>query len=189
MMKLPNPFNPSLKRKEILLLRPLDFRGETLPVGTETDKGLYCKKINGVSKLFFKFGPAWTFPHMIRFLGVEGTPITAHPTIEGIKIKVSDFLKEVWPPGTYEKMPEELRNPIETDYGVICGLKATMPDENLDLGSLDVDALLRESDAAQMKDFGESTPKKNFVKDNLPILVFGFLCFIAGAFANLKKWI
>ncbi|OGN91079.1 MAG: hypothetical protein A2Z70_00745 [Chloroflexi bacterium RBG_13_48_17] len=182
------PFAPSLKKKEVLLLRPLDYRGETLPVENETDRGVYCRKIKGVNRLFFKFGPAWTFPNVIRFLGVEGTPITAHPTIEGVKIPIKDFLLEVWPKGAYDAMPDTLKNPIETDIGVICGIKATMPDENMDLESLNADALLKEADAAQMKEFGKSTPKKDWKRDMTTFLIPAALGFFAGIVVQLKGW-
>ena len=188
------PFAPSLKKKEVLLLRPLDYRGETLPVDNETDRGVYCRKIKGVSRLFFKFGPAWTFPNVIRFLGVEGTPITAHPTIEGLKIPLEDFLREVWKKDEkdneyyYDKLPDHLRLPLETDIGVICGLKATMPDESMDLKSLNADALLKESDAAQMKEFGKSTPKKDWKRDMTTFIIPAALGFFAGIVVQLKGW-
>ena len=179
------------KKKEVLLLRPLDFRGEVLRVERETDNGLHCSKYEGVKHMFFKFGPAWTFSDTIRFLGVEGTPLTAHPTLDGLKIPISDFLREVWPENTYEKLPNELRNPIESDYGIICGIKAIMPDETLDedIKSIKADSILLEQDIMQMENFGKSTPKKTILsRDTLMSIIIGILCFIAGAYSNLKGW-
>lgn len=183
------PFlGPPRKRKEVLLLRPLDFRGEVHKVERETDHGIHCVKSHGVKPFFFKWGPAWTFPTLIRFIGVEGTPMTAHPTLEGMKIKVSDFLKEVWPPDTYEKLPDDLRNPIETDYGFICGIKATMPDEGMDLAGLQADAVLTESDIYHMENFGKHRPKKEVLRDIVNMLIPIALGFFAGIVAQSKGW-
>jgi len=183
------PFSgPPRKRKEVLLLRPLDFRGEVHKVERETEHGIHCVNSGGVKPFFFKWGPAWTFPNLIRFIGVEGTPMTAHPTLEGMKIKISDFLKEVWPPGSYEKLPDKLRNPIETDYGFICGIKATMPDETMDFTGLQADAVLTESDIYHMENFGKYRPKKEILKDLIPTLILIVLSFFTGMLAQMKGW-
>lgn len=182
------------KRKTVKLLRPLDYRGEDYPVKLESEKGFHCKASGGVEKLFIKWGPAWTFPNEIVAFGVEGTPLIAHPTLEGVKIPVKDWLRETWGKDEmgdfyYDKLPDDLRNPVETDMGIICGIKATMPDEDMDLSSIEIDSILRESDAAQMREFGKSTPKKNALKDNLTMIIAMALSFFVGMLAEMKGWI
>ena len=180
---------PRRVKKTVKLLRPLDYRGENFPVKMESEKGFHCKAVGGVEKLFIKWGPVWTFPGGIEAFGVEGTPLTAHPTLEGVKIPVSDFLKEIWTEEVYDNLPDKLRNPIEGDVGIICGIKATLPGEDMVLSGLEINSILRESDAAQMREFGKSTPKKNVLKDNLVTLIAMALSFFVGMLAEMKGWI
>lgn len=183
-------------RKTVKLLRPLDYRGEDFPVKLETEKGFHCKVAGGVEKLFIKWGPSWTFPNEIVAFGVEGTPLTAHPTLENVKIPISDWLREAWgkhEDGSgdyiYDRLTDRMRNIVETDMGIICGIKATMPDENMDISSLEIDSILREADAAQMREFGKSTPKKNALRDNLTMIIAMALSFFVGMLAEMKGWI
>lgn len=190
---LRNLFSPRTKKKEVLLLKPLDYRGEILPVDSESDRGVYTHKIKGVNRTFFKFGPAWTFPNVIRFLGVEGTPLTGHPTIEGFKITVRDFLKEVWGKDEdgndfYDKLPDNLRTPIESEYGIICGLKTVMPDERMDLTEINANSVLNESNIAMMRDYAKSTPKKNTVRDTINFLLPVLFGFFLGIVVQMKGW-
>jgi len=187
---------PRRTRKTVKLLRPLDFRGENFPVKLESEKGFHCKASGGVEKLFIKWGPSWTFPEGIEAFGVEGTPLIAHPTLENMKIPVSDWLREAWglhKDGSgdfiYDRLTDRMKNIVETDMGIICGIKATMPDESMDLSSLEIDSILRESDAAQMREFGKSTPKRNALKDNLTTIIAMALSFFVGMLAEMKGWI
>jgi len=183
--------SPKQRKKTVKLLRPLDFRGENFPVKRdgETDKGFHCKQKGGLEKLFIKWGPSWSFPDGIEAFGVEGTPLTAHPTLEGVKIPVSDFLKEIWTEDVYNNLPDKLRIPVESDIGIICGIKATMPGEDMDLSQIETSSILRESHAANIKNYGLSTPKKNALRDNLMTLIIGGLCFFFGMLAQMKGWI
>ena len=184
-----NLFGPKRVKKTVKLLRPLDYRGEDFKVSLETTVGFHCKQKGGADKLFIKWGPAWTFPNEIIAFGVEGTPLTAHPTLEGVKIPVNEFLKAVWPEGIYDNLPDHLRNPVETDMGIICGIKATMPGESMDLSQIDTASILRESHAIQIKEYGKSTPKKNALRDNLVTIVAMVLSFFVGMLAQMKGWI
>ena len=182
---------PRRMKKTVKLLRPLGFRGENfrVPPDGETAKGFHCKSPSGKGeKLFIKWGPSWTFPDGIEAFGVEGTPLTAHPTLEGIKIPVSDFLQETWGKDVYDNLPDKLRTPIETDMAVICGIKATMPGEDMDLSQIETSSILRESHAANIKNYGLSTPKKNALTDNLITIVAMALSFFVGMLAQMKGW-
>ena len=181
--------SPKQRKKTVKLLRPLDYRGENFKVNTETDKGFHTKGPGGIEKLFIKWGPSWNFPDGIEAFGVEGTPLTAHPTLEGVKIPVSDFLKLAWTDEVYDNLPDKLKFPVESDLGIICGIKATMPGEDMDLSQIDTSSILRESHAANIKNYGLSTPKKNALKDNIITLVAMALSFFVGMLAQMKEWI
>jgi len=180
--------NPT-KKKIVAQLRPLDFRGEEHNVKTETDRAIHCKTKDGKDKMFFKWGPAWTFPNKILFLGVDGTPLTASPSVKGLKIPIKDFLTEVWPKGTYEKLKPELKTPIEGEIGVICAIDAAMPDAALGLDKLEITSIMKESYTVQLKEFGKQVLKKDMVRENLITIIAMALSFFCGAFASMKGWI
>ena len=195
---------PRRMKKTVKLLRPLGFRGENfrVPPDGETEKGFHCKTPSGKGeKLFIKWGPTWNFPDGIEAYGVEGTPLTAHPTLEGVKIPVSEYLREAWgkekiilDDGSeiedyiYDRLPDKLRTHTE-NMGVICGIKATMPGEDMDLSQIETSSILRESHAANIKNYGLSTPKKNSLTDNLITIVAMALSFFVGMLAQMKGWI
>jgi len=185
---------PRRMKKTVKLLRPLDYRGETFKVKLESENGYHCQASEGTEKLFIKWGPSWTFPGEIVAFGVEGTPLTAHPTLDNLEIPVSDFLREVWGKHedgdyVYDHFDVEMRNKVESDIGIICGIKATMPDKNIDVSSIDIDNILREADAAQMREFGKYKPKKNALTENMITLVAMALSFFVGMLAQMKGWI
>jgi len=180
--------NPG-KKKTVAWLRPLDFRGEELAVKSESEKAVYCKTNDGKEKMFFNWGPAWTFANKILFFGVVGIPLTAHPSINGMKIPLKDFLTEVWPKGTYEKLNPTLKTPIESEMGVICAIDATLPDANLGLDKLEITSIMKESYTVQLKEFGKQTQKKDMVRENLITIIAMILSFFVGAFAVTKGWI
>ena len=186
-MKLFNR-NP-VKKKTVAWLRPLDFRGEELAVKSESDKAVYCKTNDGKEKMFFNWGPAWTFANKILFFGVVGTPLTAHPSIKGLRISLKDFLTEVWPTGTYEKLKPELKIPIESEMEVICAIDAAMPDPGIGLDQLEITSIMKESHSVQIKEFGKMTQKKDMVRENLVTIIAMILSFFVGAFASMKGWL
>jgi len=186
-MKLFNR-NPT-KKKTVAWLRPLDFRGEELAVKSESDKAVYCKTNDGKEKIFFNWGPAWTFANKILFFGVVGTPLTAHPSITGLRIPLKDFLTEVWPKGTYKSLRPALKIPIESEMGVICAIDAAMPDPGLGLDKLEISSIMKESHSVQIKEFGKQVQKKDMVRENLITIIAMILSFFVGAFAVTKGWL
>lgn len=105
---------------EVLLLRPRDKRGLTVPVVLESDIGLTCKKTGGIVRRFIKAGCSWTFASktkvVTRFLGLEGTAYSA--IVRGqkqIKLSLEQVLRLAWDDDFYERLPPERKKPIEKD--------------------------------------------------------------------------
>lgn len=169
----------SLKR-EVMLLRPNDGRFATLPIIKETDEGLYCKKMDGISYRFYKTGPGWT-ERIVRFLGVEGTPLISYIKAGDIKITttVSEFLRFKWGEGPYDKLPPALKKPLEEGTGLIVNVNPIIPDKGFGLDRVMADAILSESDRANLDEFGKGTPKKEGFKQ----LTMDVTKILLGAFA------
>jgi len=165
-------------KKSVLLLRPNGFRYTTLPVQRETDEGLYCRRVGGISYRFFKTGPGWTEKE-VKFLGVEGTPLISWIK-EGTSIKTSipEFLKFVWSEKVYNKLTEALKKPLEEGIGVIVTVDPIIPDKKFGLDQVMSDAILAESDRANLEEFGKGTPKKETMKE----LVMNIFQILLGAF-------
>lgn len=168
------------QRKEVMLLRPNDGRFATLPVDRETDEGLYCRKVGGVQHRFYKTGPGWT-GNLVRFLGVEGTPLISYikEGTKKIETPVSEFLKFVWGEGPYKKLPNALKKPLEEGIGLIVTVDPIIPDKKYHLDQVMADAILTESDIANLDEFGKGTPKKEAMKE----LVANAIQILLGAFA------
>jgi hypothetical protein len=106
---------PAGGRKEVVLLRP-GVRGLIVPVTKETAKSLECKKTEGVTRKFYKFGRGWVFPKDTKFLAVDGNAYTKIiDTPESVKISVPDYLRFLWGDIAYdsERFPKVLRDAIE----------------------------------------------------------------------------
>jgi hypothetical protein len=104
---------PAGGRKEVVLLRP-GFRGLIVPVTKETAKSLECKKTEGVTRKFYKFGRGWVFPKDTKFLAVDGNAYTKIiNTPESLQISIPDYLRFTWGDAAYEKTPKSLREPLE----------------------------------------------------------------------------
>jgi len=151
-------------KREVMLLRTNDNRYTTLPVTRETDEGLYCKKVDGVEYRFYKTGPGWT-ERMVRFLGVEGTPLISYvKAAENVSTTISKFLRFKWGDGPYDKLPAALRKPLEEGTGIIVNIDPIIPEKGFGLDRVMADAILAESDRANLEEFGKSTPKKEGLK-------------------------
>ena len=170
--------NTGMKR-EVMLLRPNDNRYTTLPVDHETDEGVYCKKVDGIQYRFYKTGPGWT-GSMVRFLGVEGTPLISYiKSKKEVVTTVSEFLRFKWGDGPYDKLPNALKKPLEKGTGIIVNINPLIPDKKYNLDQVMADAILKESDVANLEEFGKGTPKKESMKE----LVANAIQILLGAFA------
>ena len=166
-------------RREVMLLRPNDNRYATLPVDRETDEGVYCKKVDGIQYRFYKTGPGWT-GSMVRFLGVEGTPLISYiKSKKEVVTTVSEFLRFKWGDKAYDKLPNALKKPLEKGTGIIVNIDPIIPDKKYNLDQVMADAILKESDVANLEEFGKGTPKKETMKE----LVANAIQILLGAFA------
>lgn len=166
-------------RREVMLLRPNDGRFTTLPIERETDEGLYCKIRDGIKYVFYKTGPGWT-ERIVRFLAVEGTPLVSWVKAgDDVKTTISEFLKFKWGEKVYNKLSDELRKPLEEGTGVIVTVDPIIPDKSFGLDRVSADAILKESDRANLDEFGKGTPKKEGMKD----FMTDAIKFLTGAFA------
>jgi len=172
-------FRSEALKREVMLLRPNDGRFATLPIEKETDEGLYCKEVDGINYRFYKTGPGWT-EKIVRFLGVEGTPLISYIK-EGNKITttVSEFLRFKWGDAPYDKLPDALKNPIENGTGLIVNIDPIIPDKTFGLDRVMADAVLAESDMANLNEFGKGTPQKEGLKQ----LTMDISKILLGAFA------
>lgn len=138
-------------RKEVLFLRPRDKRGERLDVTRETDRSVLCENSNPVHR-FIKAGPAWVFKDggrtVVRFIGIEGNAFTAFIKDGGpVKMAIDEFLKSIWTPQIYEKLPEKLKKAVENPKVGIIVEPAPIDVETLGLPKLTSDDVNDEGDA------------------------------------------
>lgn len=106
--------------KKVMLLRPRDHRGKSLSIRQETDIGLACKAIKGVTHRFIKIGPSWVFHEggrmITRFFGIEGTAYTALARGDAIvNVSVKEYLEFLWGEKFYKAIPEAQQTKVETD--------------------------------------------------------------------------
>lgn len=167
-------------RREVMLLRPNDNRFTTIPVERETDEGIYGKKVDKIKYRFYKSGPGWT-EKIVRFLAVEGTPLISYikEGTKRIKTTIPEYLKFAWTEGVYNKLTDDLKKPLEEGVGIIVTVSPIIPKEDFGLDRLKADAILKESDVANLGEFGKGTPKKEGLKD----FMTDAIKFLTGAFA------
>ena len=122
--------------KRVELLRPRDSRGQVLRVSQETDLGLMCKKVKGVTHRFIKVGRGWTFSlggkMVTKFFGIEGKAYTGIPRDSGpVEVPVSEYLKWLWGEKFYNVIPEEQRRTVETEaVGIIVAIDPIEEEEH-----------------------------------------------------------
>ena len=174
-------------KKSVLLLRPNGFRKTTLPLDRETDEGLYCKRVGGINYRFYKTGPGWTEKDVI-FLGVEGTPLISYikKGSKRVKTTIEEFLRFKWGDGPYNKLPASLKKPLEEGTGIIVTIDPIIPDKGYGLDQVMADAILRESDIANLDELGKGTPKKEAMKE-LAANIFQILLGAFGMYFLIKQ--
>jgi len=170
-------------KREVMLLRPNDNRFTDLPVERETDEGVYCGKVDGIQYRFYKTGPGWT-GKIVRFLGVEGTPLISYiKSRKSVTTTVEKFLRFKWGDKSYDKLPNALRKPLEKGTGVIVTIDPVIPNKKYKLDQVMADAILKESDIANLEEFGKGTPRKETMRqltaDAFKILLGAFAMYFA----------
>jgi len=169
-------------KKELLLLRPRDRRGEELPIYQETEIGLFCKGAKNVTYRFFKFGPSWIFNKggrmITRFFGIEGTAYTGVARSTGEEnISVKDFLIFLWGEPFYKGIPLVQRQKVEEDRVGITIEIGKVDEEEHGLPTLSASDINDENENVVL---GKLTPKqKGSTGDTLMKTI---MAFFLGAF-------
>lgn len=184
----------SQKRKQVILLRPKDHRGEELKVNRETDVGVQCDRHEGVVYRIFKHGPAWSFPRLDRFLAIEGEPMTSYVTEDDEKTEatVPAFLRLAWGDDAYDRLPSSLRDPLmgteNHKWAATVTVEPSELDEALGLDKLKAAAILKEHNIGMFEDFAHAEPKKDKLKTLVTQLMPVLLGFFIGVVVNTKGW-
>jgi hypothetical protein len=182
------------KRKTVMLMRPADLRFTEIPIKRETDLGLECDKVEGISWRFFKSGPAWSGDKSVKFLAAEGTPLISYIQADKKEATcaIPEFLNMAWGEGYYKKLPKELRDMLDGRdthrWGATVTVKPIIPAKEFGLNQVMADAILRESDIGMLEDFGKSTPKRDKIKDFARWIIPVALGFFIGIVVNQKGW-
>ena len=152
--------------KEVLHLRFRDMRGAQLRIDVETDLGVVCKKVKGVTNRYIKRGSSFVFNiggrMVTRFIGVEGTAYTAY-AVSGddiTDVSIPQYLQFVWSPEWYATIPQKQRSMIETDVigMTITPKKVNTKDE--ELPALTTNEINDEDDARMLQKFVEGSMPK-----------------------------
>lgn len=166
--------------KNILLLRPRDHRFLSVPVDIETARALICKKMEKVSRRFYKSGPGWTNPEAKQtiFIGVDGYGyVTNIRKPDPTKLTLKEALIELWTKEFYEKVPKPYRDVIETsEYGLI--VDVTIPDEEEGMPFKSSESLDEEDRAKMLHELANPEEKVPLLRTLMPIL-FGFFAGMA----------
>ena len=162
-MKLKRPKKAT--GKEVYLFYPESLRFDEMTVEQEVEVGLTCHEHEGVVYRYQKTGPGWSGIKKILFLAVSGVPLTAYIAAgEEVKTSMADFLRFIWGDGPYNKLPLELREPIEsTAYGATVTVEPVQLTEEQEksLGSVTAYQILRQHIINIFKDFAAAEPTKD----------------------------
>jgi hypothetical protein len=147
------------------LLRPRDSRGQILQVVQETDIGLLCKKVQGVTHRFIKVGQGWTYDiggkMVTKFFGIEGKAYTGLIKDSGAEnVSVSSYLKWLWGEKFYATVPEPQRRTVETDVVGITVAIEPVDTEGTSLPLISADDIHDQEDNAMLTRFAASTSPK-----------------------------
>jgi len=151
--------------KKVLLLRLRDYRGQDLTVSQETDLGLFCKAVKGVTHRFIKVGPAWVFHEggrmITRFIGIEGTAYTGLIKGDGtVNVSVKDFLVFLWGEVFYNGIPKEQRDKVENDVIGITVAVERGDEEDSGLPTLTASDINDENEAVVLNKLADPSDKK-----------------------------
>ena len=176
--------------KKVLLLRPRDRRGTSLLITQETDIGLICKSVKGVSHRFFKFGPAWVFHEggrmVTRFFGIEGTAYTAIVRDgKEVNVSVKEFLIFLWGEKFYKGIPQVQRDKVETDVVGLTIQVDKVDEEENDLLPLTASDINDENESVVLSKLAE--PQKARTSDTVIKTIVNVLLGAALAYFVIKQ--
>ena len=168
------PGGQKVARKSVFLLRPRDHRFMPVPVDIENARSIVCKKIDKVSRRFYKTGPGWTNPEKREtvFLAIDGLGYVCNinqPDAPHYSLK--EVLTDLWTDEFYNKIPKPYKELVEsTNYGLT--IDVVIPtEEGLPFKSSED---LNEEDRQKMlHELANPEEKPSLVKTLMPIL-FGF---------------
>ena len=151
--------------KEVYLFYPDSLRFDELTVDQEVEAGLTCREHEGVIYRYQKQGPGWSGNKRTLWLTTPGVPLTSYLAAgKKMKTSIEDFLRFAWGDGPYNKLPDELREPIEsTAYGATVTVEPVQltPEQEKMLGSVSAYQILRQHVINVFRDFAISEPTKD----------------------------
>jgi len=170
------------KKREIMFMNLSDLRYIDIPIISEEDKGFATKKVEKNISHFWKGGPGWT-GKKLRYLGCKGHPIVSwiQEAEEVVQGTIKEYLEFAWGEQAYANMPQELREAIETEMGVIVTVK---PDISADLDTkytidrLQAEEMLTDTTQKNLGSLGQHEEKKPFVQslgEKIPWMAIGAL--------------
>jgi len=151
--------------KEVYLFYPDSLSFDELTVEQEVEIGLTCRPHEGVTYRYQKQGPGWNGEKRRLWLAAPGVPLTAYLKEEElVESSIRDFLCFVWGEKVYNKLPDDLRDPIEsTAYGATVTVEPVQltEDQEKTLSSVSAYQILRQHVINVFRDFAVAEPTKD----------------------------
>ena len=172
-------------RKEILLLNPIDHRGQEMDITQETDLFLKTREQEQIEYYLWKpgGGPGWKIAARTIFLAVETSPIVGFLDHAGKygQVTIEQFLRAFWGPAV-DKLPPELRNIFEKRWAAMVTIKPPELGEGAEtiLDQAKAQLILRRTNIEMLKDVGESVPESQ--RDWITTIAIGIAAFFVGVY-------
>lgn len=169
--------------KKVLLFQPNGNRLQELKVTKETELAVIAENTDGSEYRVYKHAPAWNCEKDVKFLAVEGEPVTAYidATEESTWVTIKEFLEKIWTKDILDNLPETLKLPLEAKW--LSQITVVPTEINKDaydtLGILRADLLLHDANVEMFNDAAAATEKENKVDNIVDFLIKAAL----GAFA------
>ena len=159
-----------MSSKEITYFIPNGYRYMDIPVETEGDLALISQPVDETIYRLWKHGPAWTGRRGVRFLAVDGEPVTAiiDEYEETRWASIKDFLTLLWGQEVLDKLPPALRGPLEAKWlsqitvvpvDVDAAARVTLDEAKADI-------ILWDNNIRQFQEAGKYTEEKS-TQDNI----------------------
>lgn len=176
--------------KRVLLLRPRDHRGKSLQTIQETDLGIVCRAVKGVTHRFIKVGPSWVFHEggrmVTKFFGIEGTAYSG--VVKGddfAKVSVREYLVFLWGEVFYNGIPKVQRDKVEDDVMGITIAVDKIDEEEAGLPTLTASDINDENDNIVLSKIAE--PQKGKTSDTVIRTLTNFILGAAVTYFIIKQ--